>query len=206
MIFELLPIIARHPFIYFMVISGIIAMAFGIIASYILYKQTISKKTLRKAFASFCFFCAAVVFIATIYTLRIMQMPSSFYIMNVDSMQLVAIFIVSALQVIGVSVCFIREILRLKRNHDKKTRNEIYIIMFAHVFFQTFLLIGTLMFLCHSESNRIPQNTLHNPVSLYLLTYSTNADDLKAGFNVFDAETLDFYHNFIMTLLRIVRH
>jgi len=147
MIFDLLPIIARHPSIYFMVISGIITMAFGVIASYILYKQTISKKTLRKAFASFCFFCAAVVFIATIYTLRIMQMPSSFY--NVDSMQLVAIFLFSALQVIGVSVCFIREILRLKRNHDKKTRNEIYIIMFAHVFFQTFLLIGTLMFLCH---------------------------------------------------------
>lgn len=54
-----------------------------------------------------------------------------------------------------------------------------------------------------SESNRIPQNTLHNPVSLYLLTYSTNADDLKAGFNVFDAETLDFYHNFIMPSVNV---
>jgi|GEM_PF-3308438 len=54
-----------------------------------------------------------------------------------------------------------------------------------------------------SESNRIPQNTLHNPVSLYLLTYYTNADDLKAGFNVFDAETLDFYHNFIMPSVNV---
>jgi len=147
MIFELLPIITRYPFIYFMVISGIISMSFGVVASYVLYKHTISKKILRKVFTSVSFFCAAVVFFAMFFTLKKMQMPSSFY--NVDSMQLVAIFIFSVLQVIGISVYFIREILRLKRNHDKKTENEMYIIMFAHVLFQTSLLIGTLVFLCH---------------------------------------------------------
>ena len=164
MFFRILLVAVEYPFVFFITVSALITIIFGALASSMLYATEKSYgNDLRRAYAYLGLLCSGLILFAVIFTRNVLRTPYEIegkrhvclegyacFILefaNIDSAQLVAIFIFGIIQIFGMSAYLIREILRSKRENDKKLEIKLWFLVYIYAILQILFLVASIGFL-----------------------------------------------------------